>query len=182
MTQTYSNLENVDASTATVDGASYNLLYSNAGGKYTLTNTSDGAAYADTLISSAQLLALNSAPQTIVPAPGAGKFLLFKQAFFYMPYNSIAYVADASDDLNIRYTNGTGQAVAFIEATGFLTATATQYRFANPATAAASVSTHGAPVENSPLVLFMANSEITTGNSPLYVRTFYSVVTIADLV
>jgi len=98
-----------------------------------------------------------------------------------MPYNSIAYVLDANDDLNIRYTNASGQAVAFCETTGFLDATSNQQRLLNPASAANGVSSYISPVSNAPLVLFMANSEVTTGNSPLNVRVVYTISDMATL-
>lgn len=124
---------------------------------------------ADVTITSAQLLALNATPQTLVAAPGAGRALIFMGAQLMLDYNSAAYDGIAAgEDLSVKYNNGSGAEVAQIEATGFLDATADAYRYAHPASTAAVT-----PVANVPLVLHMLVGEIATGNSPLRVRVFY---------
>lgn len=130
---------------------------------------------ADVTVSSAELLALNATPKTIIPAPAAGTALIFEGAVLYMPYNSAAYVADIGDDLAFKYTNGSGLALGQVEATGFLTATSNQVRWCHKFNAASGDSSI-TPVAATPIVLQMIGTEVITGNSPLKVRAFYRVV------
>ncbi len=134
-----------------------------------------GIVTADVTVSSAELLALNATPKQLVAAPGAGKAHILVDAQFHLPYNSAAYAGIAAgEDLEIRYTNGSGQLVATVETTGFLDQTASQDRHIYPAAAAAIT-----PVDNGALVLDLAVGEITTGNSPLKVRVRYREITLA---
>lgn len=131
---------------------------------------------ADVTVTSAQLLALNATPKTLVAAPGAGKALILERAILFMDYNSTAYDGIASgEDLAIRYTNGSGTVLATCETTGFLDQTSDQTRVAN-AYRAASGASDITPTANAALVLHMLTGEIATGNSPLYVRVFYHVL------
>lgn len=130
-----------------------------------------GVRYVDVTVTTGQLLALNATPKTLVAAPGAGKLLMFHRALLFLDYNSAAYDGIAAgEDLSFKYTNGSGAQVASVEATGFLDATADALRIAQPDVAAPT------PVANAALVLHMLTGEIATGNSPLIVRTFYSVL------
>jgi hypothetical protein len=130
--------------------------------------------YKDTLITSAQLLALNATPQTLVAAPGAGLVLIPRYFLFFLDYNSAAYDGIAAgENLAVKYTNGSGQLVATIETDPFLAATADAIRLAYPTPATTS---DIIPVANSPLVLHLLVGEIATGNSPLYVRTVYDIL------
>lgn len=134
-----------------------------------------GILTANVTVSTAELLALNATPKQLVAAPGAGKALIMIDAQLMLDYNSAAYNGIAAgEDLEVRYTDGSGQLVATIETTGFLDAVADAYRHIYPAAAAAI-----APVANAALVLDMATAEIATGNSPLKVRVRYREITLA---
>jgi len=134
-----------------------------------------GILTANVTISAAELLALNAAPKSLVAAPGAGKALILVDAQLMLDYATTAYDGIAAgEDLEIRYTNGSGQLVATIETTGFLDATADAYRHIYPAAAAAIT-----PVANAALVMDLASGEIATGNSPLKVRVRYREITLA---
>ncbi len=132
----------------------------------------------DVTITTAQLLVLNATIQTIVPAPGADKFLLFRGAIFHKPAGTAYADVAGGDDLAIKYTDASGLAVAEVEATGFLDQTTAQTRYAHPyiatgVTADSSIT----PVANAVLTLGMLNGEVTTGDSDLIIRIFYSVMT-----
>jgi hypothetical protein len=131
--------------------------------------------WVDVLVSSAELLALNATPKTLVAAPGSGLVLLFERAYFHKPagtqYGNIA----AGDDLAIKYTDASGLEVSQIEATNFLDQATAQVRWARPH-AAASGNNAVTPVANSPLVLHMLNGEVTDGTTVLNVRVFYRVM------
>lgn len=145
-------------------------IHSAPTGEYSaaLADLASRAQVADVTLTAAQVLALNATPRTLIAAPGANKAIIVTGVQFYLPYNSAAYAVDAADDINIRYTDGSGQLVATVETTGFLTATSNQSRYAYPATTAAIT-----PAANAPIVIQIGNSEVITGDSPLKVRVFY---------
>jgi hypothetical protein len=129
----------------------------------------------DVTVSTAELLALNATPKQLIAAPGSGKAIIVEDAQLMLDYNSIAYAGIAAgEDLEIRYTDGSGALVATVEATGFLDQAADEYRHVRPTTTAALE-----PVTNAALVIRMATGEIITGNSPLKVRVRYRTVDVA---
>jgi len=121
-------------------------------------------------VTSAQLLALNATPKSLIAAPGAGKANIPVFAELFLDYNSAAYAGIAAgEDLNFCYTNGSGAIIGTVEATGFLDQTSDQHRF---------IQFYGTvtPVANAAIVLHMASGEVITGNSPLYARVHYRTV------
>jgi hypothetical protein len=131
---------------------------------------------ADVTITSAELLALETTPKTLVAAPGAGKALVFEKAVFFLDYNSAAYAGIASgDDLNVRYTDGSGVIAGTLETTGFLDQTEDAYAVAEPSLDS------GLITANAPLVASLAGA-IITGDSPLVVRTFYRIVNLSTMI
>ena len=129
------------------------------------------ARITDFTISSAQLLALNTTPITVLPAV-ANYYHLFTGAALFLDYNSAAYAGIAAgEDLAFRYTDGSGAIVGEVETTGFLDATADARRWCySHAVGATLPVTSITPVAASPLVLHLLSGNITTGNSPLYGR------------
>ncbi len=133
---------------------------------------------ADITVSSAEMLALNATPKTLIAAPAAGTAIIFEGAVVFLDYGTAAYAAidAAGDDLAFRYTGVAGAIVAECEATGFLDLTADAMRYVRPHAAVAAADSSITPVAAAALVLHMLNSEITTGDSPLKVRVYYRVV------
>jgi hypothetical protein len=127
-------------------------------------------------ISSAQLLALNATPITLVAAPGAGSYLDFVSGRFYKPAGTAYADIAAGDDIAIKYTNGSGEEVARVECTGFLDQTTAQGRNVQGPGAKDAVADY-TPVDNAALVAHMLTGEVTTGNSPLHFEIFYQVKT-----
>ena len=129
----------------------------------------------DVVISSGELLFLHTTPKTLVEAPGAGRAIVFENAVFFLDYNSAAYAAIAAgDDLNIKYTDGSGATVGTLETTGFLDLTADSYNIVKPSADSVILPA------NAPLVASLAGA-ITTGDSPLAVRVFYRIVELSTL-
>lgn len=127
----------------------------------------------DFTLSSAQILALNGTPFSLVSAPGSGRLLIPAALYLFMDYNSTAYDGVASgEDLAVRYTDGSGNIALTVETTGFLDQTTDQYRWAQQGSPAA---TGGgfAPTANAALVAHMTTGNIATGNSPVYGRLYY---------
>jgi hypothetical protein len=117
---------------------------------------------------------LFTTPVELVPAPGAGYANVLQEAVVFLDYGSAGYDAvGGSDELTIKYTNGSGAVCATVEGTGFLNATSDQVRVIKGA-AAADVT----PVANAALVAHITTGEIYTaaGDSPLKFKVYYRVV------
>jgi hypothetical protein len=141
----------------------------------TLSALPSGTLHRDVKITSAQLLALNATPQTVLPAPGSGMALIFEGAQIHKPAGTAYAGIAAGEDLTFKYTDGSGTAVGGAETTGFLDQATAQSRYARPTGAASGVSDI-TPVENAVIVMGLLSGEITTGTSDLHVRIFYRVV------
>ena len=129
----------------------------------------------DATITSAQILALQTTPITLIAAPGAGKAILLRQAVFFLDYNSVGYASvGAGDDITLRYTNGTGAVIGTLETTGFLDQTADKYSILYPAAGSIILPA------NAPVVAFLGGA-VTTGNSPVQVRLFYDIIDLTTL-
>lgn len=133
--------------------------------------------YETVTVTSAQLLALNATPQTIIAAPDAGIAIVPTRMAIYKPagvaYGGIA----AGEDLVLKYTNAAGaQITGVIETTGFLDQTTAQTRVVGmPASTGATAGDY-TPVAAAPAVLHLLTGEITTGDQPLYVRVWYDLI------
>lgn len=128
-------------------------------------------------VTSAQLLALNATPISIVAAPGAGlailPYLILLTKAAGTAYAGIA----AGEDLVLKYTNGSGgQCSSVIETTGFLDQTTAQIRSARAPASTGSTAGDTTPVANAAVVLHLLSGEITTGNTDLLVRCYYQVI------
>lgn len=132
--------------------------------------------YQDTTITTAQLLALNATPITVVAAPGASKAVIpLGMVLYHAGGTAYAGIA-AGEDLVLKYTNGSGvQCSGQVETTGFLDQTTTQTRYVGPFASVSAVADI-TPVANAVVVLHLLTAEITTGNFALLVRVFYKVI------
>ena len=128
--------------------------------------------FVDVEVTSAQLLALNATPVTIVAAPGAGFALQFLYALLHKPAGTAYGGVATGEDLAIKYTNAAGATLGSCETTGFLDQATSQFRLTENYQFTTGVSDR-TPLENAPLVLHLLLGEITTGDSPLRVRTFF---------
>lgn len=128
-------------------------------------------ACATVTVSSAEILALNATPKTIVAAPGAGKYIEFISATLWLDYNSAAYAGVATgEDLVFKWTDDSGSEVSQqIETTGFLDQTSDQVRTIGK------VETVLTPAANAALVLHLLVGEVITGDSPINVSVRYRV-------
>lgn len=124
--------------------------------------------FAEVSITIAEMKAIRGTPKTVVPAPGAGKALLFLSAALI--YDYAAVYGETSDNLVFRLTNGSGPACSdVIEATGFIDQTSDQMRNAVPVKDVALAS-------NAPIVLHNnGDGEFTGTGSPVRVRVAYAV-------
>lgn len=131
-------------------------------------------ALADVTITTAQVLALYTTPIEIVPAPGLLKYIRVHRASACMDYNSTAYDGIAAgEDLQLRYTDGSGTILAFCETTGFLDQTSDQIRDLDQVVPIPA--TNLTPTANAAVVAFIATGNIATGNSPVKIRCWYTI-------
>lgn len=126
--------------------------------------------FVDVTVSSAELLALNATPKTIVPAPAAGLMNVFEGIVISKPAGTAYAGVAAGEDLAVGYVNITTP-LATVETTGFLDQATVQTRYA-PKYAAASGVNSITPA-NSAIVLGLQSGEIITGTSPLNCRVYY---------
>lgn len=128
-------------------------------------------------ITSAQLLALNATPQSILAAPGAGLAYVPTRLVLYKPAG-VAYAGIAAgEDLVLKYTNGSGaQCSGVVETTGFLDQTTAQTRYVGMPGSTTTVAGDVTPVANAAVVIALLSGEITTGDQPLYGRVWYDLI------
>lgn len=123
--------------------------------------------YKDVSLSNTNMLNLQTTPITLVAAPGAGKALIFLGAQLFFDYTA-AYT-ESSDDLGVKYTNGSGvQVSATFDSTGFVTATADTHGYVVPQSSLVT--------GNAPLVLHnLGDGNFGGGNAAnvVKVRTFF---------
>jgi hypothetical protein len=112
-------------------------------------------------ITSAQLLALNATPITILAAPGAGLASILRGIHLYKPAGTAYAGVAAGEDLAVKYTDASGSIASTIEATGFVDSASATRAFGAPSASCF-------PVANAALVLHMLTGEIITGNSALF--------------
>lgn len=132
--------------------------------------------YIDVTLTSAQILALNATPITVIAAPGASKAVVVTGAVAYKAAGTAYGGIAAGEDVSLRYTDGSGAMLAVFEATGFLDQATAQTRYAYPQSAVATASVEVTPVANAAIVAHMVTGEITTGTSDLVLRIFYRVI------
>jgi hypothetical protein len=123
------------------------------------------------VITSAQLLAMFTTPQTIVPAPRAGWANVLIGCMVHKPAGT-AYNLTTATGLSIKYTDASGLEVSQSALTGFLDQVTVQSRWMK-AHAAASGANTTAVVAAAPLVMQILTANITTGTGGLRVRPFY---------
>lgn len=81
--------------------------------------------YADVTLSNSEIKNCRATPVELVAAPGAGSAHLFMGAMLKLNYGGTNAFTETSDNLAIKYTDGSGVAVSdTIETTGFIDQTA----------------------------------------------------------
>lgn len=128
-------------------------------------------------VTSAQLLALNATPQTIVDAPGAGYVVMPRSFMIHKPAGTAYAGIAANEDLVFKYTNASGAEISGrIASAGFLDQATAQSRAVGLEGSTGTATGDFTPVANAAVVIHLLTGEITTGTSPLYVHVLYDVL------
>lgn len=129
----------------------------------------DVLQYAQVTLSSAQILALNTTPISLVAAPGSGKVILPVSLYATLTYVSATYSANAAG-FTVRYTNASGASTAMTLTQAFVQSSASAM-FAIVAGATAIT-----PVANAAIVVYADTANPTTGDSAIKIQIYYRVV------
>lgn len=124
----------------------------------------DVLRYRDVTLTSAQILALNATPITVLPAPGAGLANIVLGIYGTLDYASATYSA-STDTLDFKYTDGSGDLVAQLT-NAFLESAADGRAYAE-------AQAECVPVVNAPVVAHVGNANPTTGDSNIKLRIYY---------
>lgn len=142
-------------------------------------SSADATQQVDVTLTSAQLLALNATPISVLAAPGANKAYIILGVVATKIAGTAYAGIDVNEDITLKYTNGSGATLCTIETTGFLDQTTAQSRHSYPSswtTNAASALLAITPVANAAVVAYMTTAEITTGDTDLKLRIYYKVI------
>lgn len=121
-------------------------------------------------LTTAQVLALNTTPITLVAAPGATSYVVVDEVRFKMVFNSIAYTG--SNNMEFLYTNLSGtQVAAAVPAASLNAASGTTL------VVAPKVTTEFTPVLNAAVVVGVPTANPAAGNSAVSLMVRYHVVT-----
>lgn len=136
--------------------------------------------YKTVTVTSAQVLALFATPVSIIAAPGAGFATVVHRVAIHKPAGTAYAGIAAGEDLVLKYTNASGSQVSgVIETTGFLDSTSALTAVAGMPGSTGSTAGSYLLTANAAVVLHLLVGEITTGDSPLYVRVWYDVLSTA---
>lgn len=125
-------------------------------------------------LTSAQILALNTTPVQLIPAPGIGSYIVVNRAIFKYYYNSIAY--SGTINLTIDYANPAVINLLTVTTGDFLTGTANGIQIAVPGLAVPSTKLYTTQMDNTPIYLH-ASANPTNGNGTVTVIVEYEVLT-----
>lgn len=127
-------------------------------------------------IPAANMLTLFSSPVQLVPAPGAGLIVVPSLLVATMVYGSTTYATNAGG-ASLNYGPlGAGTAAGFTITQGFLQSASGTNTIVLRGTTTAFLPTTAD--FNAPLTLLASTSDPTTGNSDMYVRVYFDVISV----
>jgi len=119
-------------------------------------------------LSSAQILALNTTPITLVPALGNGVLTIVEGISASIIYGGTAYTG--ANALEFRYTDASGAKVTADIPSTFINSTANAVSYAPAVTATFT------PIANSPIVVRVPTADPATGNSYITFTVTYRTI------
>lgn len=135
--------------------------------KVALVDEVGNAVYAKSKVTltSAQILALNTTPITLISAAGAGTIIVPITYSARLNFNTTAYTG--ANNLELRYTNGSGTKPLADVTAAFINSAATAYYVGADGAVVAAV--------NAPLVAFVPTANPAAGDSTMTIEIFYQV-------
>ena len=128
-------------------------------------------------VTSAEVLALNATPKTIVVAPGSLRALVPRYVAIFKTGGTAYAGVGAGEDLVLKYTDAAGvQCSSVIETTGFLDQAVAETRIAGIPASVGAVAGDFEPANNAAIVLHLLVGEIITGTINLQVRLWYDII------
>lgn len=112
-------------------------------------------------ITSAQLLTMNATPVTIAPAPGTGLAWVTEEIRGFLDHGGTDYTATAGEDLQFRYTNGSGDLVVDTIDDTVIDGASGDLYFKKGAVRDVT------PAANAPIVAYVATTEWADGDGDL---------------
>ena len=121
-------------------------------------------------LTSAQILALNATPVTLVPAQGAGRTIIVDEILLEMTRTATAYANGGA--LEFRYTNGSGAKVTADIAASVVTTGGAGVELNHVGGVVSSLT----PVANAPIVIDNATAAFITGTGTARIRVRFRVI------
>ena len=115
-----------------------------------------------------QVKALNTTPITLIPAPGANKFISVDEILGLVDFNTAAYTG--ANAMEFRYTNASGAKVTGDAASAWLDS--------GSATAVKTIAAAVTPVVNAPVVVDVPTANPAAGDSNVVLDILYRVVSL----
>lgn len=125
---------------------------------------------ADLLLTTAQVLALNTTPQTIVAAPGAGKVIEYKGGFVHVIFNGVAYITNTTLEIIPSGASAAQSSHTILNATADTIRNMPVEYVGTTAASQLSI--------NNPLQLSVMTGDPVAGNSDVHVYITYRIVTL----
>jgi hypothetical protein len=119
-------------------------------------------------LTAAQVKALFTTPQTLIAAPGAGKYLTLDEIFGYVSFGTVAFTG--ANAVEVRYTNGSGAKVSGDLAAAWLNSSAN--------TAVKGIAAAVTPVANAGIVVAVPTANPGAGDSTVTFEGTYRIVTL----
>ena len=155
-------------------------VYTDDGNQWNFTSSS-ALLIATITLTAAQIKTLHTAPIQLVPAPGAGKYIQFYDAQFYLTYGGVAFDVTGKGVLQIYYGSNNSLTVVDDRWPGDTSDSPVLALTANGGFVGL-VPQGGlgyvlplATADNQPLNLALETANLTTGNSTLKVKVRYEI-------
>ncbi len=150
------------------DGVNEDQIVGNTSNGIVFKNKFESSLVRIQTLTSAEILALNATPITVIAAPGNGFAIIVKKAIARHAAGT-AYTTGAGEDITLKYTNASGaQVITAFDSDGFLDAATAQIR--------SSLGIGGTPVNNAAIVAHLLVGEVADGDFDVELFVEYDII------